>query len=1189
MPRSSKGGGGSNGNTNKSLAVSPPLKPATQNGDTAISRRRTTRRELKEKLHTDPLRDYQSSRFSYYGEIFVQNLPMWRLWTARMMLTSDPIVNFSLNIRNAALMAAEVVVTAKNPRVQEWVQKQWDYLWDQQRPKLISAKKWGFAALQPLYKEDDNGLMTLKGLKDFAPEDCRALERRNSVIGCRVKGIEVFFPQSLWLSFGAEFGGAYGTAVTRRQYPAWYEKWMERGAKRLQQLRMIKDAYIGDIFWYPPGMLIELPNGQKLSWKDVMREIGENRYSGGALTLPRLLDNNGKELTGYQPPATVPGATEIFNWVETCDDNILRGADIPSEVVQAADTGSGFSGRSIPFLVLLSVCTAELVEIVQQVDERILRPVAWLNFGGDPEYEITPKSLVESFSADISGSSLGGSSIGGPVTQQPGQPAGAQAPQQYDEIKDQERPHEYKLLHHEDPVDGKYSTTIKARNLKTGKWDTHGSELDPEHAKRVLHSRGIHSYKEEHYHWDSATKKHVKSSQHSEKPAEEKVHEYSCLLFNLPGDLAYEVRQVGDMIPHTDLAEDGKELNPHVTIKFGLHTNDAEEVRKEIQDLSPVAIQIGKASCFKADTHDVVKLDILSDGLHDLNGRVSERLECTDTYPDYKPHITLAYVKPGLGEHYAKRLNLLEGRVASFDRAIFSDKKRVWYPIKLLGSAQFDELTPSHAHYSGKHQFVFKKGKEEVGEISVQPRADGHHEVSNVLVWPKHQRQGHATTFYKHAWEHAKSLGKKLYISNDRTHDAWKLHSKFTERGVLKPDGEIDFSSHQHSEDEQRRPFAGAFQYDEAESILTRLRRFISRGKEAAKLRITSLAKRIRELDPLAPLRSLGDIIEAEIRRLTPFLSSDLISDALPSAISGQLELLNRIPGVSIPTAVEGSSDTPTMPTEVSHNLPILPELTKILFGDIPEVSPPETRLNEPLEPTIDLPFIKVAVEAIESAPPAVGATYKETAQLVRDGAFAITGDLTEKAVADVRDQLAKTIQDGRPQADFIKVVAERLEVEGSPLSPAHIENVFRTNTMSAYSRAQYDVATTHPMVMDAFPYVKRSATRDARVRPEHWALESLGLNGTAVYRVDDPVWQKFRAPWHYNCRCRDTYLSVDQAAKAGVEEAQAWIERAKGIAQAQGGSFYQYLLQSAPATGEHVAPPDFEPSPEFRRDSIGG
>ena len=59
------------------------------------------------------------------------------------------------------------------------------------------------------------------------------------------------------------------------------------------------------------------------------------------------------------------------------------------EVVKASQTGSGYSGRSIPFLVVLSVCNNELVEIVKCVDQQVLRPLACLNFGGDPDYEIS--------------------------------------------------------------------------------------------------------------------------------------------------------------------------------------------------------------------------------------------------------------------------------------------------------------------------------------------------------------------------------------------------------------------------------------------------------------------------------------------------------------------------------------------------------------------------------------------------------------------------------------------------------------------------------------------------------------------------------------------------------------------------------------------------------------------------------
>jgi hypothetical protein len=31
-----------------------------------------------------------------------------------------------------------------------------------------------------------------------------------------------------------------------RAYPAWFEKWMEGGAKQTLRLRMIKDGYIGE-------------------------------------------------------------------------------------------------------------------------------------------------------------------------------------------------------------------------------------------------------------------------------------------------------------------------------------------------------------------------------------------------------------------------------------------------------------------------------------------------------------------------------------------------------------------------------------------------------------------------------------------------------------------------------------------------------------------------------------------------------------------------------------------------------------------------------------------------------------------------------------------------------------------------------------------------------------------------------
>jgi hypothetical protein len=54
--------------------------------------------------------------------------------------------------------------------------------------------------------------------------------------------------------------------------------------------------------------------------------------------------------------------------------------------------------------------------------------------------------------------------------------------------------------------------------------------------------------------------------------------------------------------------------------------------------------------------------------------------------------------------------------------------------------------------------------------------------------------------------------------------------------------------------------------------------------------------------------------------------------------------------------------------------------------------------------------------------------------------------------------------------------------------------------------------------------------------------MESLGLDGTAVYRRDDPVWDLFYPPWGWNCRCVVIPLSVEDAAARGVKEAMEWM-----------------------------------------------
>ena len=141
----------------------------------------------------------------------------------------------------------------------------------------------------------------------------------------------------------------------------------------------------------------ELPDGKEITYRDLAQQILESRSSGGALTLPLIRDSFGNKLLDYTPPQGVAGYTQIFRWKSDLDQEILKALEVPPEIIQASSSGSGYSGRWIPFAVALSAVHQELVELVQCVDRDILRPIAQLNFGRVPEYGIRPKPLVERY------------------------------------------------------------------------------------------------------------------------------------------------------------------------------------------------------------------------------------------------------------------------------------------------------------------------------------------------------------------------------------------------------------------------------------------------------------------------------------------------------------------------------------------------------------------------------------------------------------------------------------------------------------------------------------------------------------------------------------------------------------------------------------------------------------------------
>jgi 2'-5' RNA ligase len=67
-----------------------------------------------------------------------------------------------------------------------------------------------------------------------------------------------------------------------------------------------------------------------------------------------------------------------------------------------------------------------------------------------------------------------------------------------------------------------------------------------------------------------------------------------------------------------------------------------------------INIEVDGIGVFENKDYDVVKFNVNPDGsLQELHDKLSE-FPNSNSFPDYKPHITLAYIKKGLGKKYIR-------------------------------------------------------------------------------------------------------------------------------------------------------------------------------------------------------------------------------------------------------------------------------------------------------------------------------------------------------------------------------------------------------------------------------------------------------------------------------------------------------------------------------------------------------
>lgn len=153
---------------------------------------------------------------------------------------------------------------------------------------------------------------------------------------------------------------------------------------------------------------------------------------------------------------------------------------------------------------------------------------------------------------------------------------------------------------------------------------------------------------------------------------------------------------------------------------------------------------------------------------------------------------------------------------------------------------------------------------------------------------------------------------------------------------------------------------------------------------------------------------------------------------------------------------------------------------------------------------------------------------FAELANEVKTRAFTVAGAATLDIIKDILDELTIALEKGLTMEEFQKSVTEKLKGRWDGMTPYRIDNIFRTNLLTAYAVGRYK-QLTDPDVVDNRPYWQYDAVLDSRTRPTHRALDGQ------VRRYDDPFWDTWYPPNGFRCRCGVISVSERQLKRKGL------------------------------------------------------
>lgn len=347
-------------------------------------------------------------------------------WDVEAMIKHDSIKTPLCNVI-APIMGMQVTVPASSARVANWAVAEWTKFKEMWLIKIMeNGFSYGWMGGEPVYGVEQ-GKQTVIDFLDFHPRDTQPLVKDGNVVGIQVKntaagsvnlpGSALGFPaKGFWYPHQARFGQHYGRSQIEPAWKPWRRLTGRDGVEETNDLAIYKAGTGITMVGYPAEDVTSKnqpqAQGTRVSGQQRAMDLGEHLKAGGVAIIPTTQYERGgdKWYLKFEQPQT--NLNELIEADKQLYVKISKAIGFPPELLEAAETGSGFSGRQIPLQAFMQYLQPLAQAVFFAWWKQIGQPLMWWNYGEKAWANPKVDSLLATYRAASAGPQPGGAQAG---------------------------------------------------------------------------------------------------------------------------------------------------------------------------------------------------------------------------------------------------------------------------------------------------------------------------------------------------------------------------------------------------------------------------------------------------------------------------------------------------------------------------------------------------------------------------------------------------------------------------------------------------------------------------------------------------------------------------------------------------------------------------------------------------------